>query len=236
MTTGNDLVCGALRVISSLSPGEAIPGAEADNALQVLNWMMAAWSAESLMPPYRTLESFPLTIGKTTYVIGQTGSVDFNTVRPDEITWAYRRDFNNIDYPLALINKELYNSLQMKSLDALPYQLYYDTQYPNGIIYIWPADMQADTLFIESLKPVNQFTTLQTVMNLPGEYQEAIKYLLAKRLAVEYGFEIAPGSTTDTLIKEAEHRIMRKNTKPKSAIFDLMILAKRPYNIYSDGN
>lgn len=89
---------------------------------------------------------------------------------------------------------------------------------------------QAYTLFLSSLKPLNQFATVQTAMTLPGEYEETIIYLLAKRLAVPYGFEIPPGGNLADLIRTAEKRIKRKNVRPKVAQFDPAITGTRPFN------
>ena len=80
----------ALRAISTLLPGEAIPGGEAANALLTLNMMLASWSADNLMPPFRTLESFPLVVGKESYTIGTNGTTDFATSRPDYVTYVFR--------------------------------------------------------------------------------------------------------------------------------------------------
>ncbi len=206
-------------------------GTEASNALVVLNRMLKAWSAKSLMMPCRTLESFPLAIGKVSYVIGSGG--DFNTVRPDYVTDAFRRDANNLDYPLEILTKERYNAIQLKTQGGLPYQLFYDPQFPSGIVYLYPVEVQADTLWLESLKPVNQFTTLQTAMILPGEYEEAIVYLLAQRLAPEYGFSIASNPDIAELVKEADEFIECKNTRPKVASFDPIMHRPLPYNVYN---
>lgn len=229
MTTANALISSALAVICSLSPGEPIPGGDASNALAILNMMLAAWSADSLMPPFRTLESFPLIAGQSSYTIGP--SANFNTVRPDYISGAWRRDSNGLDYILEQLPKERYNAIWQKSIQGIPYQFYYDDQYPVGVIYLYPTDIQADTLFIESLKPLNQFSTLNTIMNLPGEYEEAIAYLLAKRLAPQYGFPIT--ADIRELMDDAERRIKRKNTKPKPASFDYATRKAQPFNIYN---
>jgi hypothetical protein len=231
MTTGNDLVSGALRVITSVTPGEPVDGQEAANALVVLNRMLKAWSANSLMLPFRTLENFPLVLGQSSYTIGP--GANFNTVRPDYVTAAWRRDANGMDFPIEVIPKELYNPIRLKSLTGLPSQLYYDAQYPSGVIYLYATEMQLDTLYLESLKPVAQFTTLQTVMNLPGEYEEAIVYLLAQRLAPEYGFSIASNPDIAELVRQAGTFIKRKNTKIKPAGFDPALQRPQPFNIYN---
>lgn len=222
MTTANELISGALRAITSITPGEAIPGSEADNALTILNRMLKMWSAQGFMIPFRTLESFALTIGKASYTIGQSGSPDFNTVRPDQVTFVFRRDSANQDYEIDPYTKEQYNRVFLKSLSGTPDFYYYDPQYPNGTIYLVDAPSAADTLFIESLKPINQFATLQTVMLLPGEYEEAIVYLLAQRLAPEYGASISP--EVADLIKQAQMFIKSKNAVRKAATFDAALL------------
>lgn len=230
MTTGLDLVSGALRVVTTVAPGEAIDGPESDNALTVLNRMLKAWSASSLMVPYRTTENFPLTIGKVSYTIGTSGITDLATPRPDYITNLWRRDANNNDFKIISYTQDQYDDVQVKSLTGLPQWGFYDTQFPNGVLSIYPADSQADTLFIVSLKPFNQFTTLSTVMALPGEYEEAIVYLLAKRLAPEYGFTITPDIAD--LISQSERAIERKNTRPSIAGFDPALSPPRPFNIF----
>jgi hypothetical protein len=227
--TGSDIVYGALRVITSISPGEAIPGGEADNALSVLNGMLAAWSAESLMPPFRTLENFPLVNGQASYTIGS--GADFDTVRPDAITYAYRRNSGNLDFPLTPLTQDEYNAERLKTLAGLPQWYHYDCQYPNGVIYVYPVESQADTLYIESLKPFNRFANLQVSMALPGEYFECMKYQLARRLAPEYGFPITPDMLA--LMDDAYSRIKKKNTKRKVARFDAALMRPRPFNIVS---
>lgn len=227
--TASDIVHGALHVIASISPGEAISGGETDNALTVLNGMLAAWSAESLMPPFRTLENFPLVNGQASYTIGS--GADFDTVRPDTVTYAFRRNSAGQDFPLTPRTKEEYNAVQLKSLGELPQWYYYDCQYPNGVIYVYPVESQADTLYLESLKPLNRFANLQASLDMPGEYFECMKYQLARRLAPEYGFPITPDMMT--LMNDAYTRIKNKNTRRKVVRFDAALRKALPFNIIS---
>lgn len=229
--TATDIISGALYAISSVTPGEAINGSELGYALGVLNNVLAAWSAENLQAPFRTVESFPLTIGKASYTIGQSGTPDFNTVRPDYVTFVWRRDANGLDYWLIDYTKEQYNSVFQKTLQGLPQWYYYDAQYPNGVLNLYPTDVQADTLFIESLKPIAQFSSTTATMALPGEYFEDLKYSLAERLAPEYGMTIS--QDLRKLMDDSHKRIKRKNLKPKAANFDLYMLHPRPFNIYT---
>lgn len=233
MTTANDLCSAALRLISSLPPGEGIPGAESDAALSALNMMLAAWSADNLMKPFRTLESFTLTAGQPGYALGQSGLPDVNTVRPDEVTFVYRRDAAGQDSPLDPWTSGQYNSALDKSTQGDPLWYYFDPQYPNATLYLYPAPSTAETLFVESLKPVAQFASLSADLALPGEYAKAIKYLLADELAPEYGFPIPPGSRLERNIEMSRKMILRKNVRPAVAAFDPALLPPGPTTLLS---
>lgn len=228
MTTAQDIVTGALRLISSTTPGEAIPGDEINNGLVVLNQMLASWSTDNLMIPYRSLDAFSLVVGQKSYTIGTSGMVNINSVRPDYITDAWLTDtLSGIDYPINFYTSQQYEDIPLKSIQSIPRWLYYDTQYPNGVINIFPtASATTYTLNIQSTKPIMQFATINSSMILPGEYFKAMRYLLADELATEYGFSIAADLAEK--IKEARRMIKRKNTKNTVATFDAA-LNSRPF-------
>lgn len=230
MTTGQDIIAGALRLISSVTPGETIPGDEINNGLIVLNQMLAAWSTENLMIPFTVVDTFPLVVGKESYTIGQSGSPDISTVRPDEIVYAWLTDtVSGIDYPINFYTDAQYRDIPLKNIQSIPRWLYFNEQYPNSVIYIFPTSSATTySLNVESKKPIMQFATVNTVMNLPGEYFKAMRYLLADELAPEYGFNIQPGTKLDDNIKEARKMIKRKNTKNTVATFDAA-LNSRPF-------
>jgi hypothetical protein len=232
-TTPTDIVAGALRLISSVTPGEAIDGGEAANALIVLNQMYASWSGEGLMIPFRTIEVFPLVVGQQSYTMG-TGA-NFNTARPDYITNAWVTDtVSLIDFGMDIIDKNLYEAIPLKSIQGIPKWLYYDTQYPSGVVYIfYTSALSTYNLNIESKKPIAQFSTLTSSMILPGEYYKASKLLLAYELAPEYGYPIERGSQLDEDIKEAKKLIKRKNTKRVAATFDAGLRSRPVGNIKS---
>ena len=69
------------------------------------------------------------------------------------------------------------------------------------------------------------------MMVLPGEYEEVIVYLLAQRLAPEYGFSISQNPDIAVLITNAEAFIKRKNAKRKVALFDAALLRPPPFDV-----
>lgn len=234
--TANDIVAKALRNVSGVTPGEAIVGDEASNALMVLNGMLAEWSTQEFLIPFRNIESFNLTIGQQSYTIGQTGSPNFNTVRPDLITdWWITDTTNNFDYTVTgFYTQEQYDAIPLKNTQGIPLWLTYDPQYPNGVIYLYPtAVLSTYKINIQSKKPIMQFALLTSQMILPAEYYQTISLLLTEQLAPEYTFEIEQGSTLYRNIERARKFMKRKNVTDVIATFDAALTRKRIGNIFN---
>lgn len=218
MVAAIDIISGALRLISSLTPGEAVTGDEAANALVVLNEMLAAFSMEWGLINSTTIESFPLIVGQTSYTMGPSGN--FNTVRADTIfnVWLYDT-VAAIRYPIQQLSDNQYNSIPLNTIPSIPKAIYYDDQYPLGVVYVYPtAGVSTYQLFLESIKPIAQFSSQEATMVLPGEYFKALKLLLADELAPEYGYEIT-GKLAQN-IERARDLLKARNFKRAVAGFD----------------
>lgn len=75
MTTALDLISGALRVCGALESGETPDADSANDALTVLNDMLAQWANMSMLIPFRTEIIFPLVSGTKDYTIGPGGTM-----------------------------------------------------------------------------------------------------------------------------------------------------------------
>ena len=154
------------------------------NGLGILNLMLSNWSADGLIVPYNTTEVLTLVVGAASYTIGTGGT--FNTVRPLRIIDAFIRDSNSEDYPVDItMTKGEYNAITDKDADARPTRLYYDPQYPLGIIYFNYTPDMGETLYLVSEKSIIELASLDTEVNLPLFYKEPIVYNLAVRFAGE---------------------------------------------------
>ena len=161
-----------------------------DNALEALNNMISSWSAEGLLVPYNTTETFTLTIGESTYTIGSGGS--FNTVRPLRVIDAFIRDVNSEDYSVDVsMTRVEYNAITQKNAIARPTRLYFDPQYPKGNICFNYESDTAETLYLTSEKTITEFAALSTTVDLPAFYKEALVYNLAIRLSQELDTQLA---------------------------------------------
>lgn len=235
MAIASDIISGTLRLISSLTPGEAVNGAESSNALTVLNRLLAAFSMEWGLVPDVTVEQFPLILNQVSYTWGIGGN--FNSVRPDKIfnQWIFD-SAAGIRYPLAQISDFEYNNIPLNTIGSIPKAIYYDQQYPLGILYIYPvAGTSNYILNVESYKPMAQFALPSSTMNLPAEYYEELVLLLADELAPEYGFDIQTGSKLQMKIDRVRELMKARNFKRTVARFDPAINGRTRYGTILDG-
>lgn len=180
--TAQTLIKSALRVIGALATGETPTNDELNDGLQAMQFMFRHWSAKNIRLYYITKTTH--TLGSSTYyTIGSGGDMD--ETRPVSIRGGYVTDSNSFDHVLTIIDERRYNSLSLKSLTGTPEYLWYSPEYPLGKIYLWPIG--GGTLNLDCLKPLSEPTLITSSISFPPEYDEAIKYNLAIRLAPEYG-------------------------------------------------
>jgi len=197
MPTAQNIIEGALRLIGNSSPTPT----ELNNAFASLNDMISLWNTNNLMIYAIIEENFTLTVGKSSYTIGSGG--DFNTVRPVRIVNAFIRDSNNNDHEVdTTMSMEEYNEIVSKTSQGRPSRLYYATEYPLGKIYFNSKPIEAETLYLFSWKPFTEFASLSTNVNLPAEYNKALKYNLAVDLAPEYNVTIQSSVYNEAMLSK----------------------------------
>ena len=198
------------------------------HALIDLNAMIGQWSAEGLLVPSITTENFTLTINDGEYSIGSGG--DFNTVRPVKIKNAYLQDANGYDYVINPMSKKRYNAITDKTTKSRPEKYLYVQSYPLGKIYFDYRPDIAYEFYFDSYKPITEFSTLATTVNLPDEYKMALIYNLA----------ILVGSDTNQVSKavvalavDTKKVLKRNNIQTPLANFDGALIGGGSFNIYT---
>lgn len=228
MATANDIINRALRSLSVIGQGESADPEQAADCLVALNDLLASWANESLMLFQVVQDQITLTPGKKDYTIGE-GAFDINTVRPVEVIQAFVR-LNGADYPVDVVTRDMYQRIVLKSTSTnIPTFLYYDTGFPASTLRLWAVPSQANTLFIDSQKPLTSFATLATAVSLPPGYERALRLNLAVELMPE--FQVS-NPRIDAMAREAKGGIKRVNYR--HVLADLGIATKRHYSIYSD--
>jgi hypothetical protein len=184
MTTARDIVKKALQKNGVLTKSDDMSGDEAADGLYALNSILGSWSNEKLLINARMIETFPLVSDKAIYTMGSGG--DFDTARPIKILSAYIRQ-GNTDYPLEIVPLEVYDRVQNKDTNTIPQWMAVDQSYPLMRLSFYAEPYAGLNVYIRSEKPLTEFATLDTVVDLPAGWERALIYNLAVDQSPEYG-------------------------------------------------
>lgn len=179
MATARTIIARTLRLLQVLAAGETASAAEAMDALESLNDMLASWSAAALVVPVKTAQVLTVT----------TSPVALET-RPVRIVAAWINDGAS-DLPMSLLGQADYLGITDKAVRGLPASIYNDGGYPVATISLYPVPDRAYALTLQRWDALSQIATLDTDISLPGEYREALATNLAVRLAPEYGTSVS---------------------------------------------
>lgn len=238
-TTVNDLLVLALIDSGILGSGQIAQAEDINNALKRVNYMIAQWNRKRWLT-YNLTDVSVVTNGNENYTIGP--SQDFNTPRPDRLEdgnflrQLAQAGIQQIDYPLQLLSShEDYNRIRLKTMGTWPSVIFYDSNWPTGIIKAWPVpSANLYELHILVKHQLVQFTSLSETINLPPEYEVALLYNLMVRLRVAYRMPTDPAMVA--LAKDALNVIRNANVQvPTLRQPPATIGAQRSYNVYSDG-
>lgn len=190
MPVVSTMILRSLRLIGEKTRGATLNGNEQSECLAELNSMLDSWSNERLMIFTLNQTSFALTASVGTYTIGSGAT--FNMVRPIKVVDpCFTRDSDNTDIPINLIDAETYGRVVDKTMgDVTPQFLFYDYGYSatsTATIRVYPLPEAGLTLFLNTLQPFTNFSTMTHPISLPPGYQRAIEY--------NYAIEAAGGLT-----------------------------------------
>ena len=254
MTTAGSMIQDALEMLGVVSPGETIINADAQRCLGVLNKMMDSWSNESLTCVSILEQAIPLQVNKQTYTIGTMSGIgslligtsgigqtpDINLTRPlkllDGPGTAYILDTNGNRYGVDIVPRDKWNLIGSPQADTnIPSVVFYDPQYPLGVINVFPVPNQPYTLYVDSLLPLADFPSLTASLQLPPGYEDAIVSNLAVRCKPYFAAGQLDPIIVD-LAKVSKANVKRTNMRVSEAEFDPEIISHSnySYNIYSD--
>lgn len=231
--TASEIILSAFELIRIADPETAqIPTTtQYTRAVQALNFMLTAWQVDGLQLWARKTTSFSLTQGTINYEIGSGATINVN--RPLKIYNAWRHEStNNTDVPIQIISEREYNEYNNKQQEGIPISLYYNPRYESnsvqegatakGLISIYqPADATAASLYsiyVNYQRPFNDFTATTDTLDFPQEWNEAIKYGLAVRLAPVYGVPMQEYDRLKAMAKDLKEEVMGFDTEWQSLL------------------
>ena len=242
MTTLADVLTSAGKALKYIGRTQTMSAQDANDASAAFNSMLDSWTTEQLLSFVVLERSFTLIVGQASYTIGTSGTPDINATRPTDIVQAYVQDTTFNNFLMNIKTRDWWNQIGNRGstiTSQIPTDLFYDPQYPNGVINIFPTPLLAYTVFYDSTQNQVDPSALTQTITMPPGYIRA--YVLNTALEMmAYGFpcllddkELANLRATAA---EAKGNIKRMNIKDVIANYDASIVSRSyaTYNIYRD--
>lgn len=234
MSTVQNILDRAGRLISVVNSGESLTSTESSDALVALNAMLDSWRNDRLMCYAIQDQSFSLVASRQTYTIGPSGT-DLVTTRPVRIEGAYFVDTNNISYGLDILDEEQWAGIISKlQTGTYPQRLWFQPTMDNVTCYVHPVpSASAGTVHFLDYTPVTAFASTSTTVDLPPGWEEALASNLALVIAPEY--QVQPSQLVMSMAQSSKAAIKRVNGRPIRLTTELARLQDRRnvFNIYN---
>lgn len=229
MTTALDIVTRSLRVLQCLGDSETPTNTESTDCLVSLNAMLKTWSAQSLMVFVIEQQVFTLTPNVASYTIGPSGVL--NGQRPIELSGGSFLRFQGVDYQLEAIERDDYDSIRFKQTIGIPFRVFCDAGFPLSTLFFYYVPDKAYELHLNSYTPLPKFTSLTTDMSMPEEYEEALVFNLALRIAPEFNGTVTP--QTQLIASETKSTIRGINKRDANVRNEIALMGRGKFNIFA---
>ena len=238
MSNARSIIKRSLQSIGKTGRSRDMTADQAADGLEFLNQLIASWKGEGLTIPFRTTETFNYgnlgLTSQTSYTIGTGG--DLSTVRPTQIISAFHRDSSSSDYPMRMMTLNEFNEIRYKDIATYPDRFYYESVYPLGIIYFDYQPRTDLTLHLTSLKEITEFTDLDAEIELPAEYDRALRSNLTIETAPDYGQAVSQELMLTALESKANIKRLNKANRNDVMTLDIGLRKGNIGNIYNGYN
>lgn len=206
MPTAFDLISMSLKTINAYAPGEDISAADAADSLYLLNEMLDSWSVDGFYMFQTISNSFNSVVGQSIYTVGTGGN--FNMVRPTKIN-NVNFIYAGVTFSVMSVTGDEFDNIPVKSSLGIPFEYNYEPNMPMGMLSLYPTPSVVGSVVLQTNVPLTQFSGLNTNVDLPPGYQEAIKMALAIKLCDPWSKTITPSMQINH--NKALKRIKRNN-------------------------
>jgi len=236
MASVSTIILRSMRMIGEKPRGATLDANEQVETLAELNSFMESLSNDKLMVYTVTQDSWYMSTSSLTITFGPGGNI--STARPTKLVDpCFTRDSSGYDYPLRVVNLETYGSFRLKGgPTAMPQTIYYDNSYSatsTGTLTIYPPPSNGLTLFVNSIKPLGNFSTLSQQVMFPPGYQLFIESNFAIHLAA--GF-VDPPAAVVAIAKQSKAALKANNSRELVSKLDSLGVTGLSYDhgIYVD--
>lgn len=198
--TRDQIINAAFRKIDLGNQGQTLTTIDQTNAQEALNNIIFTLYAQGMPVWAMTTTFFVPTQGVNAYQVGLgLGTGNLNIQAPLKIVQAWNLDVSNpttpFRIPMNIYTQYNYNLLNAPTIQGFPIHLWYQPQNQAGTINIWPAPDAYSAanrqIFFVYQRAFDQFNAGTDTPDFPQVWIEPLIYLLAHRMAPEYGVPLS---------------------------------------------
>ena len=233
MTTANDQINAALRLIGVLAEGESPSSETSNDALAALNQMIDSWSTERLSIFSTQDQVFTWPASTASRTLGPTGNfVGNRPIELDDSTY-FIDPTNGVSYGIKIINQQQYDGIAVKTVTSTyPQTIWLNMDFPNINMFVYPVPTRALSWHFISVTELTQPAALVTAFTFPPGYLRAFKYNLACEIAAEFGVE--PSQTVQRIAMTSKRNLKRINNPDDVMAMPYSLVATRQrFNVYA---
>lgn len=212
--TGTEIVTAALEDMGILGIGETAETAHATKGFSKLGQLLASWHTDGIEVPVVTWINFSLVAGTASYTIGESGTPDKDTTRPDSVRGAFIRDSSSTDHALTKMTEDEYRRYSSKGDSGRPTGFWYNDTVPNGTLYVVPTPNTVETIHLFCSSPMAEPASASADVIIPRGYDLGIVSNLVVELAPAFGLEV----TNTQAVNVRNHRKAMKELTAKNKI------------------
>ena len=233
MTTANDQINGALRLLGVLAEGETPSAATSQDALAAMQQMIDSWNTERLSVFSTQDQVFSWPPGVYERTLGPTGNFVGNRPILVEDSTYFKDPASGISYGLKMINQQQYNGIAVKTVTSTyPQVMWVNMTYPDILMTVYPVPTKVLEFHIVSVEELTSPVSLSTNLAFPPGYLRAFKYNLACEFAPEFGVE--PSPTVSRVAMTSKRNLKRINNPDDIMSIPYSIVGTRQrFNIFA---
>ena len=188
--TTNELIINSLYLLGELGVGETPDSFMLSSGLELINELLAKFTADSIYIPYLSEVSFNMVATQPTYSFSDILPADVNSELIVDLSFAnytVPSAGQGIIYPLQIINKaQYYGVTRLLPLNTRPGFIFLDKQPLESFITLYPAPDQPYPCLLGLKLMLNSVTANQSLTAIPPFYYGFLKYALAQKFLSYY--------------------------------------------------
>lgn len=185
-TTAYDIIVNALQIVGVIGYGEGVDPMVAKTSLQMLNAVLAEWSAK----PYNYKkydQLYTATTNQYSVSLGSSSTVSGDILERPAAIEQVVISFGTNNYEIPIKSYEEYRQLTITNIFSLPSVAYIDTDYPIQNIYLFPGLAVGYKIRVTGRAYLTEFENVTDAYNHPPELFQCLVLALALKIAPMFG-------------------------------------------------